>query len=206
VEKFGSLTGPFPPSLSCRTLENHLCTWNTYNLQNYIGVLKEIERTLLTVSAGVVSKEAPEIVEFNQLKSRTTADALTELVGEFGLVYVTAITRQGCSGCETQKPLFKTLAEKMEREYPETVRFRRLHINYNDDDKRESWNSKRIFGHAAYPTYMIHVKSHVGPLELYRSVYPPMEELEKQIKESFDLAQFYKAEAETVMGLRAEKI
>jgi hypothetical protein len=94
----------------------------------------------------------------------------------------------------------------MYREYPETMHFRRLHINFNDDDKRESWNSKRIFGHAAYPTYTIHVKSHVGPLELYRSVYPPMEELEKQIMESFDLAQFYKAEAESVMGLRAEKI
>lgn len=150
----------------------------------------------MSVSAQVVARETPEIVEFKQLKSRTTAEALRELVSEFGIVYVTALTRQGCSGCETQKPLFKNLAEKMKGESPERVRFRSLHVNYRDEDKRESWNSKGIFGHAAYPTYMIHVKSHVGPLEIYRSVYPPMEELENQIRESFELADFYKTEAQ----------
>ena len=150
----------------------------------------------MTISA-VVSKETPEVVEFNQLKARSTAEALTELVTEFGVVYVTALTRQGCSGCETQKPLFKTLAERVSRENPEKVLFRSFHVNYRDGDKRESWNSKRIFGHAAYPTYTIHVRSQVGPLEIYRSVYPPMEELEKQIKESFELAEFYKTEAGT---------
>lgn len=154
----------------------------------------------MTLSAEVVPKETPEVVEFKQLKARTTAEALTELVKEFGIVYVTALTRQGCSGCETQKPLFKTLAERISLENPEKVLFRSLHVNYQDGNKQESWNSKRIFGHAAYPTYTIHVRSQVGPLEIYRSVYPPMEELEKQIKESFELAEFYKAEAETAFG------
>src|SRR6266705_357460 len=160
----------------------------------------------MAVSAQVVSKETPEIVEFSQLKSRTTAEALKELVNDFGIVYVTALTRQGCSGCETQKPLFKTLAEKMSQENPEKIRFRSYHVNYQDGDKRESWNSKRIFGHAAYPTYTIHVKSHVGPLEIYRSVYPPMEELEKQIKESFELAEFYKVEAEAASRSRTDEL
>jgi hypothetical protein len=160
----------------------------------------------LTVLADVATKETPEIVEFNQLKSRTTSEALTDLVREFGIVYVTSITRQGCSGCETQKPLFKTLAERLTQENPEKISFRSFHVNYQDGDKKESWNSKRIFGHAAYPTYTIHVKSHVGPLEIYRSVYPPMEELEKQIRESFELAAFYKAEAEAALRLSAERI
>ena len=150
----------------------------------------------MSVSTTVVVKETPETLEFSQLKSRTAAEALRELVSEYGTVYVTALTRQGCSGCETQKPLYKSLAEKMSMENPEKVRFRSFHVNYQDGDKRESWNSKGVFGHAAYPTYMIHVKSHVGPLEIYRSVYPPMEELEKQIKESFELANFYKTEAQ----------
>ncbi len=158
----------------------------------------------MTVSAEVVLKEVPEIVDFSQLNSRTTADALAQLVSEFGIVYVTALTRQGCSGCETQKPLFKTLAEKMTGENTARVRFRSFHVNYQDGDKRESWTSKGIFGHAAYPTYMIHVKSHVGPLEIYRSVYPPMEDLEKQIKESFELADFYKTEAEYASRLSSE--
>jgi len=158
----------------------------------------------LTVLAEVVLNEVPEIVEFNQFKSRTTAEALTQLVSEFGIVYVTSLTRQGCSGCETQKPLFKSLAEKVNRENPNRVRFRSFHVNYQDGDKHESWKSKGIFGHAAYPTYMIHVKSHVGPLEIYRSVYPPMEELEKQIKESFELADFYKTEVENASRLSSE--
>lgn len=94
----------------------------------------------------------------------------------------------------------------MSGESPERVRFRSFHVNYQDGDKRESWNSKGIFGHAAYPTYMIHVKSHVGPLEIYRSVYPPMEELEKQIKESFELANFYKTEAQNALRLPSERV
>ena len=160
----------------------------------------------MTVSAEVVSKEVPEVIEFTQLKSRSREEVQRELVGEFGIVYVTALTRQGCSGCETQKPLFKTLAEKMSRENPAKVLFRSFHVNYETDDKRESWNSKRIFGHAAYPTYTIYVKSHVGPLETYRSVYPPMEELEKQIKESFELAEFYKTEAEAASRIGSENL
>jgi hypothetical protein len=159
----------------------------------------------MTVPAEVVLREVPEIVEFSQLKGRDATEALSDLVKEFGVVYVTAMTRQGCSGCETQKPLFKTLAEKLTGENATRVRFRSLHVNHQDGDKRESWTSKGIFGHAAYPTYMIHVKSHVGPLEIYRSVYPPMEELEKQVKESFELAEFYKTEAENASRLISER-
>ena len=166
----------------------------------------ELVRTFLTVSAEVVSKETPEVIEFNQLRGRTTVDALAELVNQFGMVYVTALTRQGCSGCETQKPLYQMLAERMTQENPGRVRFRRLHVNYKSGDRRESWSSKRVFGHAAYPTYTIHVKSHVGPLEIYRSVYPPMEELEKQIKDSFELAEFYKTEAQTASRPGSENI
>ena len=157
----------------------------------------------MPVSVEVLSKEIPELVEFGRLKTGTTAEALAELVAEYGIVYITALTRDGCSGCMTQKPLFRALAERMSRENSGRVRFRSFHVNYRDGDKQESWNSKRLFGHAAYPTYMIHVKSHVGPLEIYRSTYPPMEELEKQIKESFELADFYKTEAENASSLGA---
>ena len=160
----------------------------------------------MTVSAEVVSKRTLEIIEFNQLKSRTAAGALAELVSQFGTVYVTALTRQGCSGCETQKPLYQMLSERMTQENPGKVHFRRLHVNYEGGDKRESWSSKQVFGHAAYPTYTIHVKSHVGPLEIYRSVYPPMEELEKQIRDSFELAEFYKTEAQTALRPDSENI
>ena len=136
-----------------------------------------------------------ELVEFQKFKSMTVDEVMSELVKEFGVVYVSSITRQGCSGCETQKPLYEALASRTTRSDPGKAKFRRFHINYRDDDKSESWESKRMFGHAAYPTYMIHVRSQVGPLEVYRSIYPSMDELEKQIRETFDLAEFYESEA-----------
>src|SRR5207245_5672853 len=60
---------------------------------------QQLVRTLMALSAEVVTREIPEIVEFNKLKNRTAAAALAELVGDLGIVNVTALTRQGCSGC-----------------------------------------------------------------------------------------------------------
>jgi hypothetical protein len=143
-----------------------------------------------------MAEDRLEVIEFPGSINRTPTEAIAALVSDYGVVYVTALTRQGCSGCEEQKPLFEALAVRMSPETAGKVKFRRVHMNYRDDDKQDSWDSKRIFGHGAYPTYMVHVKSHVGPLEIYRAVYPSMEELEKQIRENLELAEFYKNEAE----------
>lgn len=143
-----------------------------------------------------VVEDRLEVVEFPGSIKRTMAEAIASLVSDYGVVYVTALTRQGCSGCEEQKPLFEALAAKMSHENSGKVKFRRVHINYQENDHRDSWDSKRIFGHGAYPTYMVHVKSHVGPLEIYRAVYPSMDELERQIRDNLELAEFYKTEAE----------
>jgi hypothetical protein len=75
------------------------------------------------------------------------------------------------------------------------VHFANVHVRYAEDDQAESWESKKVFRHAAYPTYLVHVRSKKGVLEVYRAVYPTMEELEKQTRESLDLAKFYKDEA-----------
>ena len=117
------------------------------------------------------------------------------LVKDYGIVYFTSITRDGCSGCAEQKPLFLELAGKMSEKHQGVVRFTNVHIRYQPDDQKESWEAKRVFGHAAYPTYMVHVKSHLGPLEVYRAVYPTMEELEKQAADALELAEYYKTEA-----------
>jgi hypothetical protein len=143
-----------------------------------------------------LAEDRLEVIEFPGSIKRTAAEAIAALVSDYGIVYVTALTRQGCSGCEEQKPLFEALAWKMSHENAGKVKFRRIHVNYQEDDKRDSWNSKRIFGHVGYPTYMIHVKSHVGPLEIYRAGYPSMDELERQVRENLELAEFYKTEAE----------
>ena len=149
----------------------------------------------MTTIAENTSDNSLELVEFQKFKNMSVNEVMSELVSEFGVVYVSSITRQGCSGCEEQKPLYEALALRTIQSDPGKAKFRRFHINYGDDDKSDSWASKRMFGHAAYPTYMIHVRSHVGPLEVYRSIYPSMEELEKQIRETFDLAEFYESEA-----------
>ncbi len=152
------------------------------------------------MNAETVSDYSIEALEFGELKARFRGrEPLSELVKDFGVVYVTSITRQGCSGCETQKPLFKELAGKMVSDYAGRVRFTNVHVQYSDDEKEESWESKRVFRHAAYPTYMIHVRSKAGPLEVFRTVYPAMEELEKQVRETLELADFYKSETETMV-------
>ena len=134
-----------------------------------------------------------EAVEFRYLNS--FGNPVEALVRDLGIVYVTAITRDGCSGCEEQKPLFRDLAGKMTSELSTKVHFADVHVRLVDGDKSESWESKKLFRHAAYPTYLVHVKSRTGPLEVFRAIYPSMNELEKQVRESLELAQFYKEEA-----------
>ena len=134
-----------------------------------------------------------ETFEFRDLNS--LGNPVEALVRELGMVYVTAITRDGCSGCEEQKPLFRELASKMSSELSAKVHFANVHVRSVDAHRAESWESKKLFRHAAYPTYLVYVKSAMGPLEVYRAIFPSMDELEKQVRESLELAQFYKDEA-----------
>ena len=149
----------------------------------------------MIVSSQVSVEKNVELVEFQSLKGLSDSGALESLVKELGVVYVTAITRDGCSGCMEQKPLFRDLARKMSSDLAKRVHFSNVHVRYVDNDKSESWDSKRMFRHAAYPTYLVHVRSTNGVLEVFRAVYATMEELEKQTRESLDLAKFYKDEA-----------
>lgn len=141
----------------------------------------------------LIVSPAVRTLEFRQLNS--LGDPFETLVRELGVVYVTAITRDGCSGCEEQKPLFRELAKNMTSELSERVHFANVHVHLIDGDRAESWESKKLFRHAAYPTYLVHVRSKNGPLEIYRAIYPTMADLEKQVRESLELAQFYKDEA-----------
>lgn len=144
-----------------------------------------------------------ETIEFEGLKTDLKESPIDSLVKNLGVVYVTSITRDGCSGCAEQKPLFRELAAKMNQKHPARICFQNVHIRYQSDDQGESWEAKQAFGHAAYPTYMVHVKSHLGPLEVYRSVYPAMEELEKQTTDALELAEYYKTEANKIALVRA---
>jgi hypothetical protein len=122
-------------------------------------------------------------------------NVMDDIVKEYGIVYVTSITRDGCSGCEEQKPLFRELAEKLDGQHPDRTRFSNVHVKYVDGDVRHSENAKTTLHHASYPTYTVHVKSRFGPLEHYRAAYPTMQELEKHIVDAFELAESYKTDA-----------
>jgi hypothetical protein len=148
----------------------------------------------LTASSQLSSEKSVELVEFQNFKGLSDNGAVEALVKKLGVVYVTAITRDGCSGCMEQKPLFRDLARKMSLDLAERVHFSNVHVRYSDGDKTESWESKKMFRHAAYPTYLVHVRSKKGVLEVFRAVYPTMEELDKQTRESLDIAKFYKDE------------
>jgi len=126
------------------------------------------------------------------------SNALLRIVKEYGVVYVTSITRDGCSGCEEQKPLFRELADKLTNEKDGKLAFSNVHVTYSDEEAQESVLAKRIFGHGSYPTYMIHIKSEYGPLEHYRAAYPRMEELEQQAINALELASFYEEQASIV--------
>ncbi len=149
----------------------------------------------MTVTSQIPTDPAFETMEFERLKASGGNRPIELLVKGFGVVYVTSITRDGCSGCAEQKPLFRELAWKMSEKHRGLVRFTNVHIRYQAEDQKESWEAKRMFGHAAYPTYTIHVKSRFGPLEIYRAVYPSMEDLERQTTEALELAEYYKTEA-----------
>jgi len=136
-----------------------------------------------------------EKIEFKELV-KAGIDSLAHIVKDFGSVYVTSITRDGCSGCEEQKPLYQALASKVGREHPGKTVFSNVHVDAKDGLSKESEEAKTVFRHVAYPTYMIHVKSRHGILEAYRSVYPNMEDLERQIAESYELADHYRKEME----------
>jgi thiol-disulfide isomerase/thioredoxin len=149
----------------------------------------------LTISSQMTSDPIVESVEFQSLKGLSQNDTVGALAKELGVVYVTAITRDGCSGCMEQKPLFYELARKMNSDLGGMVHFANVHVRYADGDRTESWESKGVFRHAAYPTYLVHVRSKKAVLEVYRAIYPTMDELETQTRESLDLAKFYKDEA-----------
>ncbi len=146
----------------------------------------------MTVSSQLSVDKNVEVIEFQRLKDMSDIGAVEALAKELGIVYVTAITRDGCSGCMEQKPLFRELAQKMKLDLGGRVHFANVHVRYTENQREESWNSKRVFRHAAYPTYLVHVRSKNGVLEVYRAIYPSMEELERQTRESLDLAKFYK--------------
>ncbi len=164
--------------------------------EDYIPGILNPGPSRMSKTSQVFADPAVQTLEFKELIDEPSHGNLVgNLVKELGVVYVTSITRDGCSGCAEQKPLFNEMASKTAAKHQGKVVFSNIHIRYSEDDQSESAKGKKVLGHAAYPTYMIHVKSRFGPLEVYRAIYPSMDELEKQAENTMDLAEYYKEDA-----------
>lgn len=114
---------------------------------------------------------------------------MASLVHQEGRVYVYALTRDRCSGCEIQKPLFEKLADQIHEKLGDRVEFNAIHVTLDDkfDDKLQ--DLRRVLKFPAYPTYLMLIKTPEGIMETYRGIEPPMEEIARNIDTALELAE-----------------
>ncbi len=126
--------------------------------------------------------------EFAKTAQQFPEDPLAPLVQQGKTVYVCALTRDLCSGCETQKPLYEKLADSISEKYGEQVNFSAIHVTQDMHFREKLQDFRRILRFAAYPTYLILLKAEFGTVEIYRGVEPPMEEIARNIDIAAELA------------------
>ena len=130
-----------------------------------------------------------KVVNFSALRKTLNEKDKDFFVKKPGIAYVIAVTREKCSGCEKQKQLFEKLSDKMKIMHGNSVEFFRVHANYNSESKEETIECLEAFQTVAFPTYVIYIKDHQGKnRETYRSIEPPMREIERNVKMSVELA------------------
>lgn len=130
-----------------------------------------------------------EFVNLENEISKTEQRVLDFLAPDIGKVYVVAITRDGCSACERQKPMFTELATSVEEKFGDRVIFTRLHVTRPVDSEEESLRSKDLLGHYFYPTNLVLLRTRDrGAIEYYRNVSPEMQELEGIIETALEIA------------------
>lgn len=116
-------------------------------------------------------------------------EPLASLAQDEKTVYVYALTRDRCAGCEIQKPLFEKLANQIQEKYGDRVQFGSVHVSENNQFRDKLQDFRRLLRFAAYPTYMVLLRTEVGIVETYRGIEPPMEEIARNIDLAMELAQ-----------------
>lgn len=137
-----------------------------------------------------------KVLNFSKLKKTSDKKGLAPLdflVKKLGLVYVVAVTREKCPGCEKQKPLFEKSSNKMKQKFMSQVEFFRVHSAFAQEQTEEAKQCLTAFHTVAFPTYIIAIKDDEGNTqETYRSVEPPMSEIERNIKTAIQIASWFK--------------
>ena len=133
-----------------------------------------------------------KVVNFSALPKTFNAKDNDSIVEKTGTAYVVAVTREKCSGCEIQKPLFEALSDKMQSKHGDKVEFLRVHSDFSAERKEEAMRCLETFQTVAFPTYIVYVKDLQGRnRETYRSIEPPMSEIERNVKMSVELADWF---------------
>lgn len=93
---------------------------------------------------------------------------------------VVTISRDGCKGCELQKPALKKLEAALAPKYGKRLTFSVVHVAWAPGAAEESVRSKKLLGHYFYPCTVILIRTRdLGPAEYYRCGYPSPAELKK---------------------------
>ena len=127
--------------------------------------------------------------DFLEKAKSSTEDPMAPLARQDGIVYVYALTRDRCTGCEIQKPLFEKLADQTREKHDGRVEFGVIHVSQDQQFREKLQDFRHVLKFAAYPTYLVLLKDEVGIVEVYRGIEPPMEEISRNIDVALDLAQ-----------------
>jgi hypothetical protein len=140
---------------------------------------------------------AIKVLNFSEIQKTLDAsgrEPLDILAEKTGTTYVVAVTREKCSGCEKQKPLFERLSDRMKKKY-DCLEFFRVNSSFNPQRNEETKQCADAFHTVAFPTYIIGVRDNEGNCrETYRSIEPPMSEIERNIKTGVEIATWFKQE------------
>jgi len=132
-----------------------------------------------------------KVIEFTTLE-KTGTRLFDSLAPKMGVVYVIAITRDGCPACKRQKPQLDKLATSLAEKHGNQVVFSRIHVNYSSESQEESLRSKDLLRHYFYPTNLILIRSKDrGAIEYYRNASPGMGELQRNIEKAVEVARFF---------------
>ena len=127
----------------------------------------------------------PEILDFAELKKKLVKNDLQPLemlVKKTGKAYVLMITREMCSSCQEQKPLFEKLSKRTKKKHVGQIEFVRIDCSYSREKKEEAKQCMDTFRIAGFPTYIVATRNDRGKaVEVYRSLDAPIPEIERNI-------------------------
>jgi thiol-disulfide isomerase/thioredoxin len=139
-----------------------------------------------------------DFAEFKKTLDAGGSEPLDGLVKKCGVVYVVMVTRDGCSSCQEQKPMFEKLPNRLKKKYADQTEFLIVHSSYSREREEEAKQCLDAFHTAGFPTYIIAVRDNEGKtLETYRSLDAPISEIERNIEIGITLLGLIRERSET---------